>query len=126
MYIRYELFFDGIPQDIGFMNGLGEIELSYDENEELMDVFEKELPLVPQSAYKDSCSAFYPACYFTEQGIRKFDKNIERLIDAIHNKQCNWTVNKITLSNVSSEDILYQDDYQAVIKTPYASNELTA
>lgn len=123
MYTRYELYFEGEPQNIGMMMGLDDIEINEDESEELLERFNKKLPLIPQIRTFDDSITHFPACYFTEKGMETFKQEIDALVEAIHYKDNGWSVNVVTLSNVLEDDIYYKDDYQAVIKTKYRSLE---
>lgn len=122
-YTRYELSYDGEPQNVGMMMGLDDMDMDEDEMEMILERFNEELPLVPTIRTFDKSSTHYPACYFTSKGLEKFKQEIDALVEAIHYKDNGWRVNEVTLSNVLDDDIYYTDEYQAVIKTKYRSLE---
>lgn len=123
MYTRYELYFEGEPQNIGMMMGLDDMEMNEDESEELLERFNKELPLIPQIRTFDNSITHFPACYFTQKGLETFKQEIDALVEAIHDKNNGWSVNVVELETVLDSDIYYQDEYQAVIKTKYHTSD---
>jgi hypothetical protein len=122
-YTRYELYYDGEPQDVGLMMGLDDVGMDEDEVEMLMERFNTELPLIPQIRTFQESTTHFSGCFFTEKGLERFQKEIEELVQAIHFKENGWSVHAVELTTVLDEDIYYQDDYQAVIKTKYATTD---
>lgn len=123
MYTRFELYYEGEPQDIGLMMGLNSVGMPEDEVEELMERFDKELPMIPRMRLFENNNAHFPGCYFTEKGLSNFQAEIDMLLNAIHERDNGWSVNRVVLSNVLENDIYYQDEYQAVIKTKYHTSD---
>lgn len=118
-YTRYELCFEGEPQNIGFMMGLDDIGIDEDEIETLLEPFEAGLSLIPGMHAFERNASHFPGCYFTERGLSTFQAHINCIIEAIIEKNNDWSVNTVVLENPLINAIYFEDDFQAVIKTFY-------
>lgn len=118
-YTRYELCFEGEPQNIGFMMGLDDIGIDEDEIETLLKPFEAGLSLIPKMHAFERNASHFPGSYFTESGLSTFEAPINRIIEAIIEKNSDWSVNTVVLETPLIDTIYFEDDFQAVIKTFY-------
>lgn len=109
MYIRYELYVDGEPQGVGFLQGLSEL----DKDDEYLDCltkpFDENLKL-PQSVFAEHKLT---ESWFTEEGYQKFKAavaNIQQAYDdtGLFEMKC--------LTAESLDNIVYQDEFQVICK----------
>ena len=109
MYYRYDLYLDDEYQGVGFLQGLSELWLDMDIEDDLLGLF-KDLP-IPNfyMGNKERTKA-----YFTEKGKQKFKKEIETIIN-VYNYYGPFTI-KEHIDYFSPNEILYQDDYQIIVK----------
>lgn len=118
-YTRYELFYEGEPQNIGFMMGIEDVGIDEEEIEDLLKIFEDRLYLIPNMHTFERNSSHFPGCYFTELGLSTFMAPINRIIEAIKEKNNSWSVKTVVLENPLTDTIYFEDEFQAVIKTFY-------
>lgn len=109
MLYRYELSVDGKKQDIGFLMGLSGIDNP--KTKKLIQNFDKHLPFPPIKQNTDTKS------FFTEEGIRFFKTDINRIIKFYHNHGL-YDIDIITLDekNLRDENVIYKDKFQTIIK----------
>ena len=117
-YTRFELYYEGEPQEVGFMMGLSEVISDEDHREELIERFDRELPMTGVTLPKEDCAKGYAASYFTEKGMHHFKDEIQAVIDAIEDK--GWSVEQ---SVIEDGDFLYQDEFQVVCFKPFIVTE---
>lgn len=112
---RFELSFEGENQGTGIFHGIGDIGLPEDIEQAIIKPFEEQLPIPNEIIFGEKGSLIKTKSYFKPEGLQKFEKELQTLKEAI--ESCLFDVDKIeiSLSNVSLEDIVYQDEYQMLI-----------
>ena len=113
IYTRFELTYNGQPENIGFLYGLSEVISDEEQIEELTERFEKDLKMHNAILNKHDLKENETASFFTEKGIKYFKKDIENIIEAIREK--GWDVKTET---INKKPFLYEDEYQVVILKP--------
>lgn len=108
---RYELAFNGELQDIGFLQGMYELGLDDGRADDLVRNFDT-LMKIPSGVFCPNARSF-----FTEKGIDVSREDISRLVSA-YREHGLFQVAVGTLQEVmlDVDDILYSDDYQAIIR----------
>ena len=104
---RFELAFEGEPQDVGFLQGLTDVGLWSVVESDLYAQFEA-LPAI--ELQHEGHISFW----FTEAGLDRFDDAIDRVIDEI--AEAGWNL----IGAIIQEDLanaIYKDEYQAAF--PY-------
>lgn len=112
-FIRYEIYKEQQPLNIGIMKGLEEIDVPLDVENDLLLEFNRLLPL-PQVSFVDNP---FSISFFTEEGNRFFHRSIETLITFIEGYEGNtYCVKKIEIpSDNPNIEILYEDEYQVFL-----------
>lgn len=109
MLTRYEWEIKG--QRVGFFQGLDDLKpIEYDSIDRSLDY---NLPCPPKWVYKK-----YPQAksYFTQIGIRKFESDIQSIIDLIVGCGIGGAIERIT--NIKENEVhktVYEDKYQKII-----------
>lgn len=112
--IRYELDFFGEPQEVGFIQGLKDQGLNNKIIDDLICTFDKELAIPNYSEFK-SKKGKYIASFFTEAGLIKFKKSINKIISFINQQENGFSVIKKAIKLKDTEHILYKDENQILI-----------
>lgn len=99
---RFELAFDGIPQGVGFLTGLDDVGLSYDEADIILDPF-FDLPHPPP--YQ---GVVY---WFTQKGLKSFAHAINIAIEMVALK--GWQLQAGVIEADVAANAVFADDYQA-------------
>lgn len=109
---RYEMYFDGEPQHIGFLNGISDTGMPIKLEVKIMNGFESlhspelsELNMPPGTYHP--CAAKF---YFTPEGIKKYKKQLLHAQRAIRSRP-GWSMRQITCQ---LDDLVpaYIDKYQ--------------
>ena len=100
---RFELAFEGEPQDVGFLQGLDDVGLWPELTEELYALFDG-LPI------RELETEERISCWFTEAGLERFGDAIDRIIDEISG--AGWQLIGASI-RANLTDALYRDEYQA-------------
>lgn len=109
---RFELFFDGAYQGIGFLQELDDM-CEPDTYRRLMKPFKNDLP-VPMGL--DQPCSFW----FTEKGLQRFADAIDEINRCI--SKTGWEIRCIVLW-VHEMNYLYQDDYQIALGPEFADRD---
>lgn len=110
MLYRYELEFDGERQEIGFLQGMCELDLDDETSDELTRRLDSFLPF-PSIPMKSTRS------FFTEEGIKFFHDDIVNIINEYERQGVfDVTVGLLSETNLKDDDILYSDNFQIVVK----------
>ena len=101
---RFELAFDGEPQDIGILRGLDDIGLPEGVSVNIEEDF-NELP----------CPKFSEAVsfWFTEFGVQAFQATLDYLVE--QSMELNWQILYAELPGVSISKALYADQFQVAL-----------
>ena len=101
---RFELAFDGEPQDIGILRGLDDIGLPEGVSVNIEEDF-NELP----------CPKFSEAVsfWFTEFGVQTFQATLDYLVE--QSMELNWQILYAELPGVSISKSLYADQFQVAL-----------
>ena len=101
---RFELAFDGEPQDIGILRGLDDIGLPEGVSVNIEEDF-NELP----------CPKFSEAVsfWFTEFGVQTFQATLDYLVE--QSMELNWQILYAELPGVSISKALYADQFQGAL-----------
>lgn len=105
MFIRYELYVEDEPQDVGIFRGLDELGLSDDFVKGLMWQFDRNLKVPKPVRHTQS--------WFTQAGEEMFRQDIDKVI-AVYEEDGFFEVRRIEKEYL--EDIVYEDEYQVLIK----------
>ena len=104
---RFELCFDGEPQEVGFLQGLDDIGLPIREETRLADLFES----LPAPHLGGPCSF-----WFTESGLEQYRSALDQVAMSI--AEYNWSLMAasmpVTAELISSR--LYEDQWQMAWK----------
>lgn len=110
MLYRYELEFDGERQEIGFLQGMCELDLDDETSDELTRRLDSFL-LFPSIPMKSTRS------FFTEEGMKFFHNDIVNIINEYERQGVfAVTVGLLSETNLKDDDILYSDNFQIVVK----------
>lgn len=109
-YFRFELAFDGVPQEVGFLTGVDDIGLDMKSENELLAPFES-LP----------CPRVHTRCkfWFTESGLRRYADDLTAFAKRIRKE--NWDL-IYAVFEASEEDLkqrVYHDRWQAAWPIEY-------
>lgn len=112
-FYRFELAFDGEPQDVGFFQGIDDIGIPIALRQKLYQPFNERLesPMVEA----DDCSAV--VFFFTEQGLAQFAKDIDCIIQVI--EPMGWSLLASVMEEPDYDNALYHDQYQAAWSRTY-------
>ena len=101
---RFELSFDGIPQNVGFLQGLDDVGLQTRTLSKLTRAFDT-LPVV----------TLQPPCefWFTEQGMKRFTADIGAVIRAIKSRGWGLQLGIMEAKEAVLKRSLYRDKWQA-------------
>lgn len=113
---RYELYFCGEPQDIGFIQGIKDNSMHA---EKLLERFDKELPIPDFNVFDVDKAREYPASYFTENGDTYFQEDIQRIISFFEKSDEGFEVEKIEMELEDKKNVIYEDTFQIVLKQAY-------
>lgn len=111
MLYRYELYADGEYQDVGIFQGMEGI-FSDDRVKGLIFPFDRNLPKPPYHSFDN----FDTLAFFTEKGKHKFEKEIETIVKAYERQTCFEVRTLIIEESQIQHDVLYQDEYQVIVK----------
>ena len=112
-FYRFELAFDGEPQGVGFLQGLDDVGFTTARKERLMQPFNKHLAIPDVESEDDSAVVFF----FTEQGLMRFAKDLNRIIKAI--EPHGWSLIATVMEEDDFTHALYSDEYQAAWSRTY-------
>lgn len=112
MYYRYELVFDGEDQHVGILVGLSDTSIPEEQQAELRDHFDAELPIPELFGFGSSRPDIQSVSYFTENGRMIFQESLKKLIAAIEETGI-WSVKEMIVPEVPGR-ILYRDWFQIV------------
>lgn len=111
MYYRYELTFDGEPQQVGFLHGLDEAlahcNMRPSHRLYLYDLF--------KSLRSPNCEG-QVEFWFSEKGRRVFNRHIDILCAAIEQLQNPWGVIERKTDGFPGRKIVYQDELQIAVQ----------
>lgn len=117
--IRYSLFLDDTPQDIGIFHAL---DSWFSENKirKLLTKFDEELIIPDYNSFNLIHGKEYTESFFTEKGYQEFKKDIVKIQQAVRNLGLGFSIKQTTIT-ISEEypSILYKDEYQVIIKKIY-------
>ncbi len=108
MFVRYELYVDDEPQDIGIFHGLSELGMEEGVIDDCMHPFDEMLK-IPVDVFEK----YQTKSYFTELGEKRFSDDIKK-ITVLYDSGGLFDVRRICAETL--DDIVYQDPYQAVVK----------
>ena len=110
MLYRYELEFQGELQDVGFLQGMCELDLDDETSDCLTSRFDTFLPL-PPIPIRNTRS------FFTEKGNEYFHKDIMNIVNEFHRQGAfNVVVGLLSETELNGEDIVYSDEFQIIVK----------
>lgn len=101
---RFELAFDGEPQDIGILRGLDDIGLPEGVSVNIEEDF-NELPCPKLS----EAVSFW----FTEFGVQTFQATLDYLVE--QSRELNWQILYAELPGMSISKALYADQFQVAL-----------
>lgn len=101
---RFELAFDGEPQDIGILRGLDDIGLPEGVSVNIEEDF-NELPCPKLS----EAVSFW----FTEFGVQTFQATLDYLVE--QSRELNWQILYAELPGMSISEALYADQFQVAL-----------
>ena len=101
---RFELAFDGEPQDIGILRGLDDIGLPEGVSANIEEDF-NELPCPKLS----EAVSFW----FTEFGVQTFQATLDYLVE--QSRELNWQILYAELPGMSISKALYADQFQVAL-----------
>lgn len=107
---RFELSYDGEPQGIGLLAGIGELGFSEEFEEWLLHDFDQYLPISPLTQ-----SATF---WFREDGLRRFQQALDMLIQEVREK--GWDVD-LRVKEMEMDAVIYQDIYQVALNEKVTS-----
>lgn len=99
---RFELAFDGEPQNVGFLEGLADIGLPKNQQDAFYAAFSS---LPAPDLYGEETVSFW----FTQKGMEKYKQIINEIIQAI--SPYGWEIIGSSME-ANIEDCVYQDDLQ--------------
>lgn len=102
MFIRYELYIGDEPQHIGFIQGLDELQI---DTSEYVKPFDDSMPI-------PKLHGMHTSSWFTEYGEKTFLSAIRQIIYLFEDNGL-FNVRRITVDSL--DDIIYEDEYQAII-----------
>lgn len=112
-FYRFELAFDGEPQGVGFLQGLDDVGFTMAKKERLMQPFNEHLAIPDVESDDDSAVVFF----FTEQGLMRFAKDLNRIIKAIEPR--GWSLIATAMEEDDFSNALYSDECQAAWSRTY-------
>ena len=104
---RFELAFDGVPQDVGILQGLDDTPVSLFTRDELYSFFDS-LPIPPSLSTEDDSRL---SCWFTEKGLAEFAPAINVIITEV--EKFNWQVIGKSVC-IDTDFALYSDEFQVM------------
>lgn len=107
MYIRYELYIDDEPQEIGFLQGISELDMDDETIAPYMSLFDHEL-IIPVHILEENR---HTKSWFTEAGEQKFLADIKALCN-LYESQGLFHVKRISSHEI--ENIIYADCFQVL------------
>jgi hypothetical protein len=107
MYYRFEIWLEGEPAGVGFLQGLDDIGLDDDKVDQLISPFDMELPYPPDDVLEEG----WTKSWFTEEGYDHFRSAIDAVCAAYWETDM-WEAVRIAQDDV--DDIVYQDQFQIV------------
>lgn len=116
-YFRYEMSFNGIRQNIGFISGMEKAGLGQETVTEIKDVFDEHLPFPPYEDWDESMG--FACAFFTKAGVQRFGEEIEYLKEFLEALDNGWEIVEIQSYGFPEKDVLYQDKYQIVALSPH-------
>ncbi len=115
-FYRFELAFNGEPQDVGFLQGLDEVGFDDEYLDALYALFDS-LPVPPFNASR------MVTHWFTEKGLAEFWSAIAQVHLAIQNR--NWQLIWACI-DANIEEACYSDDFQAAFRQSYITRIVAA
>lgn len=98
---RFELAFDGIPQEIGIMMGLDDIGLRQDVSVNIeADFNELASPHLPEEV----------SFWFTERGLQTYQPTIDFMAE--HSRELNWQILYAEMPEGDVSKAVYTDEFQ--------------
>lgn len=108
MFIRYELYIDDESQDVGIFQGICELDLDDDTSDSYVKPFDDVLEIPTQVFIgQQTCS------WFTEKGEQQFLEAINRIVD-LYEETGLFEARRLVCDTL--DDIVYQDEYQVLVK----------
>lgn len=101
---RFELAFDGEPQDIGILRGLDDIGLP----EGVLVNIEEDFNELPCPKLSEAVSF-----WFTEFGVQTFQATLDYLVE--QSRELNWQILYAELPGMSISKALYADQFQVAL-----------
>jgi hypothetical protein len=111
-YYRFYPVVDGEDQGVGLFHVLSDSGIPVAKQKALLRRFDEHLPF-PQ--FYEEHPDVRTEAYFTEAGMEFFKKDIEKLISQIERHSI-FEVEKKTLSDINVASIVYQDEYQILVR----------
>lgn len=118
MLTRYEFGDTGIFHSLQLLDGINMEITDKEEFKEADNNFEKNLPCPPPLLFSES-NQLRTKSYFTEKGVKRFQKDIDTYIYLFEKYLVPSGIGEISISkipNAKKKDIVYQDEYQTVIR----------
>ena len=115
-YIRFDMLFDGKPQDVGFLVGLIDTGIDFELEEELTEPFHNRLPIPSYKPWEKQPSGYFSGAFFTKAGYERFEEHIDNILDAVKELDNGWEVRVIESDGFPEDDIFYRDEFQVIVK----------
>lgn len=115
--VRFELAFDGEPQEVGFLQGLCDAGLPQVTAELLYALFSS----LPAPKIESDCGVEF---WFRPAGIEKYRDAINKIIQALDN--VNWQVLCGTMEEDTQANAIYFDEWQAGFSPVYLETDHSA
>ena len=112
---RFELVYDGENQGVGIFYGLDDVGLHSTMKEALLRPFHDELAMPSEKVVEAKKKRLRTKSYFKPEGLKQFSEELRLLQETIEDYCFDVETVKLPLEDVSTKDIVFQDQYQVVI-----------
>ena len=107
MYYRFEIWLEGEPAGVGFLQGLDDIGIGEEEAERLIKPFDQDLPYPPDEILANR----WTKSWFTEEGYTYFRSAIDDIC-ATYWATDMWEA--VLLTQDQLDNIIYEDEFQVI------------
>lgn len=117
--VRFELAFEDRPMGIGFIAGLDDVGFPEEMERELLDNLNANLS-IPNYDVFHVPNGYRPVAYFTPEGLRCFEADVDNISRYIKELDCGWSVIRKEIACPEDDElILYSDQHQVIVGEPW-------